>query len=141
MTAMFYNTIISWAVYYLFSSFHGIVGDLPWKDCTNSWNTPCCVAADVKEYPNNRANLSSIVAKNCSQWFYSTEEYFSLHLQELTDKTGFENLGKIKWELALSLLGVFVFVYFALWKGIKSAGKVCDQFKILHLLYSIIDSS
>ena len=37
---------------------------------------------------------------------------------------GFENLGKVKWELAFSLLGVFVIVYFALWKGIKSSGKV-----------------
>lgn len=78
MTGMFYNTIISWAVYYLFSSFHGIFGDLPWKDCSHPWNTKCCVAADAKEYPTNRANLSSIISKNCTQWFYSTEEYFLL---------------------------------------------------------------
>jgi hypothetical protein len=49
---------------------------------------------------------------------------FSRRLQEVDKADGFENLGKIKWELALSLLVVFVFVYFALWKGIKSSGKV-----------------
>ena len=36
----------------------------------------------------------------------------------------FNNIGMVKWELALSLFVVFVFVYFALWKGIKSSGKV-----------------
>jgi hypothetical protein len=48
----------------------------------------------------------------------------SRHLQEVDKADGFNNLGKIKWELALSLLVVFIFVYFALWKGIKSSGKV-----------------
>ena len=37
--------------------------------------------------------------------------------------TGLDELGSIKWEMLLSLLIVFVTVYFALWKGIKSAGK------------------
>jgi len=58
--------------------------------------------------------------------FVFLKEFFfsSRRLQEVDKAHGFDNLGKIKWELALSLLVVFIFVYFALWKGIKSSGKV-----------------
>ncbi len=50
--------------------------------------------------------------------------FSSRRLQEVDKADGFNNLGQVKWELALSLLIVFVIVYFALWKGIKSSGKV-----------------
>lgn len=36
---MYYNTIIGWAVYYLFASFNS---ELPWTKCGNSWNTEFC---------------------------------------------------------------------------------------------------
>jgi hypothetical protein len=96
MMAMFYNTIISWAVYYLFMSFNGLRSELPWKGCGHPWNTPCCVAADVNEYQNKSQvnNLingvlnatttrstsllttTTTVPRNCSRFVYSTEEYF-----------------------------------------------------------------
>ncbi len=86
MMAMFYNTIISWAVYYLVMSFNGFVSELPWKGCHHSWNTPCCVAADVKEYEymsqltNLTKGISNVTAatptENCTRLVYSTEEYF-----------------------------------------------------------------
>ncbi len=72
---MFYNTIISWAVYYFVMSFNGITSELPWKNCNHKWNTECCLAADVKVYPSNLTN-STILPINCSEWIYSTEEYF-----------------------------------------------------------------
>lgn len=37
---------------------------------------------------------------------------------------GISRLGNVNWSIALALLGVFLLVYFALWKGIKSSGKV-----------------
>lgn len=82
MTAMFYNTIISWAVFYFAMSFQGFRGGLPWRTCGNNWNTPCCVPADVKvyEYSSQSANLT-YPSKNlnitpCARLAYSTEEYF-----------------------------------------------------------------
>ena len=38
--AMFYNTVIAWAVYYLILSFNF---ELPWKRCDKEWNTQCCL--------------------------------------------------------------------------------------------------
>ena len=37
---------------------------------------------------------------------------------------GIHELGAIRWELAICLLLAWVIVYFALWNGIKSFGKV-----------------
>ena len=53
-----------------------------------------------------------------------TQEFYSRHLTELHRSTGLESLGGVKWELVGCLLLVFLSVYFALWKGIKSAGRV-----------------
>ncbi|CAF0983218.1 unnamed protein product [Adineta steineri] len=145
MMAMFYNTIISWAVYYLVMSFNGFRSELPWKGCHHAWNTECCVAADVKEYQYTKQLANStkkilnatatratsifttatttVKPRNCTRLVYSTEEYFYRRVQEVDKADSFNNLGKIKWELALCLFVVFIFVYFALWKGIKSSGK------------------
>ena len=38
--------------------------------------------------------------------------------------TGIDDIGTIKWQLLLCLLGVMFLIYFALWRGIKSSGKV-----------------
>lgn len=35
----YYNVIISWALFYLFSSFSS---ELPWVHCNNTWNSPNC---------------------------------------------------------------------------------------------------
>lgn len=45
-------------------------------------------------------------------------------LLELHKSEGFGDLGNIKWSLVLCLLAVFLLVYFSLWKGVRSTGKV-----------------
>ena len=72
---MFYNTVISWAVYYLVKSFVGVTGELPWKGCLNNWNTNCCRAADVSKYTPEYEKATPLPA-NCTEWVHSTEEYF-----------------------------------------------------------------
>jgi hypothetical protein len=65
-------------------------------------------------------------------------ELCSRRLQEVDKADGFDDLGKVKWELALSLLVVFVFVYFALWKGIKSSGKVSIIIELFLIIFIFI---
>ncbi|XP_046390235.1 sodium-dependent dopamine transporter [Ischnura elegans] len=51
-------------------------------------------------------------------------EYFYRYILEMNRSTGIDDLGKIKWDLALCLLAVYVICYFSLWKGISTSGKV-----------------
>jgi hypothetical protein len=37
---------------------------------------------------------------------------------------GLDRVGPVKWSLALCVLAVFLLVYFSLWKGVRSTGKV-----------------
>ena len=46
------------------------------------------------------------------------------HILELQKSEGIHDLGKIKPEMALCLLAVYVICYFSLWKGISTSGKV-----------------
>lgn len=41
---------------------------------------------------------------------------------------GLDDMGSIKWSLALCVLAVFVLVYFSLWKGVRSTGKVSKEY-------------
>lgn len=63
---------------------------------------------------------------NKSEVNYSSpaEEYFQREVLEVHKSDGIADLGSIKPSLALCTLAVFVLVYFALWKGVKSTGKV-----------------
>jgi len=119
---MFYNTVIGWAVYYFFQSImsaaqytYGNVDSLPWTTCDNTWNSnsSCVVLSDVQGR-NKTINPFSSPA----------EEYFRRGVLELQNSQGLTRLGDIKPSLAVSTLAVFVLVYFALWKGVKSTGKV-----------------
>ena len=46
----------------------------------------------------------------------------------LSISTGIEDIGGLKWDLALCLLAVWVICFFCIWKGVKSTEKyVCDD--------------
>ena len=46
---------------------------------------------------------------------------------ELHKSRGVEDLGEIKWQLALCLLAVYFICYFSLWKGISTSGKASSD--------------
>ena len=116
---MFYNTVIGWAVYYFITSITsaaqftaGSVESLPWTSCGNEWNSnSSCVP--LESVSGSKVNISS-----------PAEEYFMRGVLETHKSHGISHLGQIKPSLAISTLAVFVLVYFALWKGVKSTGKV-----------------
>ncbi|XKL68555.1 hypothetical protein PGB90_004046 [Kerria lacca] len=104
---MYYNTIIGWAVYYLFASMRS---ELPWTSCENSWNTPYCALVTS----NFTGEKNTTPAK----------EFFERSVLEKYKSDGLDHLGPIKWSLALCVLTVFLLVYFSLWKGVRSTGKM-----------------
>lgn len=54
----------------------------------------------------------------------------SLKRRMLGMSAGIEEMGGVRWELALCLLGSWVFCYFSIWKGVRSSGKVTGSILI-----------
>lgn len=52
-TGLYYNTIISWAVFFFVESF---TYDLPWTSCNNLWNSPDCKTIEQRQ--ETRTNLT-----------------------------------------------------------------------------------
>lgn len=107
----FYNVIIAWALHYLFSSF---TLELPWTHCNNTWNTANCSDA--------RAGASD--GLNASFRATPAAEYFERAVLHLHQSRGIEDLGPPRWQLTACLVLVIVLLYFSLWKGVKTSGKV-----------------
>ncbi|CAI5687372.1 solute carrier family 6 member 22, tandem duplicate 2 isoform X2 [Oreochromis niloticus] len=109
-TGMYYIIILAWAFLYLFSSFRA---ELPWASCHNSWNTNGCF-----EHSHNQTFPVDPNGKSVS----SVVEFWERRILGLSD--GIDNIGNIRWDLALCLLLAWVLCYFCIWNGVKTTGKV-----------------
>ncbi|KAJ8391430.1 hypothetical protein AAFF_G00089040 [Aldrovandia affinis] len=109
--SFYYNTIMAWALYYLLYSFYP---PLPWTSCHNSWNTPSCTLYMSTDHNVSWANTSTSPA----------EEFYMRQVLQVHLSPGLHQLGAVSWQLALCLLFIFIVVYFSIWKGVKSSGKV-----------------
>ncbi|XP_010790910.1 sodium- and chloride-dependent GABA transporter ine [Notothenia coriiceps] len=99
----YYNLVITWALYYLFSSFQS---PLPWQNCNNTWNTQNCTSHFT----------------NSSYSSTASQEFFKYKMLQQTG--GVDEAGLIRWELFLILLLAWIIIYFCIFKGVKSTGKV-----------------
>uniref|UniRef100_A0A8B9KZ65 Transporter n=1 Tax=Astyanax mexicanus TaxID=7994 RepID=A0A8B9KZ65_ASTMX len=104
----YYNVIIAWALFYLFSSFSG---ELPWVNCNNTWNSANC------------SDLNATLL-NDSHKVTPALEYFERGVLHMQDSRGIDDLGLPRWQLTSCLAVVIVVLYFSLWKGVKTSGKV-----------------
>ncbi|XP_036362843.1 sodium-dependent noradrenaline transporter [Octopus sinensis] len=117
IVAFYYNIVIGWSFFYLFNSF---TASLPWMTCNNEWNTKDCWQLD---WFNDTAPPEN-VTYNPNTSVSSTTEFFERETLSLHHSSGIDDLGYIKWQLALCTLSTFIILYFSLWKGVKSSGKV-----------------
>uniref|UniRef100_A0A0A9Y9G3 Transporter n=1 Tax=Lygus hesperus TaxID=30085 RepID=A0A0A9Y9G3_LYGHE len=101
---IYYIVILAWATHYLYNSF---TWHLPWSNCQNEWNTPKCF---VKRSQSNDSGVDAVI------------EYWENNVLGLS--SGIENPGKVQWELAFCLFVTWIVIYFCIWQGIKSSGKV-----------------
>ncbi|TEA40376.1 hypothetical protein DBR06_SOUSAS23610004, partial [Sousa chinensis] len=108
---VYYIIILSWALFYLFSSF---TSELPWTACTHSWNTEHCM-----DFPNRSAAGAAAPPVNFTS---PVMEFWERRVLGIS--SGIHDLGALRWELALCLLLAWVVCYFCIWKGVKSTGKV-----------------
>ncbi|XP_004923491.1 sodium- and chloride-dependent GABA transporter 1 [Bombyx mandarina] len=123
---VYYIVILAWAIFYFFMSMRS---DVPWRNCDNYWNTPSCVN------PYDRKNLTCWSSKDMSTYCILNGKNFTKAMlsdpvkefwerRALQISSGIEHIGNIRWELAGTLLLVWVLCYFCIWKGVRWTGKV-----------------
>ncbi|XP_076860097.1 solute carrier family 6 member 6a isoform X2 [Brachyhypopomus gauderio] len=110
---IYYIVILAWGLYYLLQCFQR---ELPWARCRHGWNTPHCVEDTA------RKNRTLWLSANATNFTSPVTEFWEHNVLSLS--SGIDEVGELKWELALCLLAVWVICFFCIWKGVKSTGKV-----------------
>ncbi|CDQ81443.1 unnamed protein product [Oncorhynchus mykiss] len=111
LVGIYYNVIIAYSLYYMFASFQS---PLPWSDCFYWSNSNCSLT------PRGTLCNNTLAAN----WIQSpSEQYWDL--VALQRSSGLDETGPVVWHLALCLLLGWLLIAAALYKGIKSSGKVC----------------
>uniref|UniRef100_A0A3B4ANK0 Uncharacterized protein n=1 Tax=Periophthalmus magnuspinnatus TaxID=409849 RepID=A0A3B4ANK0_9GOBI len=105
---MTYIIILAWALLYLIFSFSS---QLPWASCQNYWNTGT--------FSSSNFALNLIMHINLSFLFCDL-----LRRRVLSISGGIEQIGRIRVEILLCLIAMWIICYFCIWKGVKSTGKV-----------------
>ncbi|XP_014662881.1 PREDICTED: sodium- and chloride-dependent transporter XTRP3A-like [Priapulus caudatus] len=97
---VYYNVIITWCLYYLFSSFQK---RLPWAEC-----------------PVDSSNNNTVV----HECHISSATSYYWYRDALNISPSIEEFGGIQWKMAGCLCLAWIIVFFCIMKGIKSSGRV-----------------
>ncbi|XP_017126142.1 sodium- and chloride-dependent GABA transporter 1 [Drosophila elegans] len=126
---VYYIVILAWAVFYFFMSMRA---DVPWRTCNNWWNTVNCVSQYERQnlhcwdkmLNGTAKKVCSVAAVNItsSELTDPVKEFWERRALQISH--GIEEIGNIRWELAGTLLLVWILCYFCIWKGVKWTGKV-----------------
>uniref|UniRef100_A0A8C3Y9F1 Transporter n=1 Tax=Catharus ustulatus TaxID=91951 RepID=A0A8C3Y9F1_CATUS len=106
----YYIMILVWGLFYLV---HSLTNTLPWATCGHSWNTEQCTELFNPDLCNNvstNATRSPVI------------EFWENKVLRLSG--GLSEPGEMNWQMILCLVTTWVVVYFCIWKGVKSTGKI-----------------
>ncbi|XP_030049934.1 sodium- and chloride-dependent creatine transporter 1 [Microcaecilia unicolor] len=120
----YYIMILAWGVYYLVKSFNAT---LPWSTCGNPWNSPNCMEIFRPEDCANgsigaNSTFGNLTCDELSEKHSPVIEFWDHKVLRIS--SGLDDVGTINWEVLLCLLACWVLVYFCVWKGVKSTGKI-----------------
>ncbi|XP_067303024.1 sodium- and chloride-dependent creatine transporter 1 isoform X2 [Pseudorasbora parva] len=124
----YYIMVLVWGLYFLAHSF---TSPLPWATCGHEWNTVNCTTnfsrvcfnQSLSPFPLNVSSLNH--SASCLEHTglrSSVMEFWERKVLRLSG--GLDEMGDISGYLVLCLFATWVIVYFCIWKGVKSAGKV-----------------
>ncbi|XP_046391342.1 sodium-dependent proline transporter-like isoform X2 [Ischnura elegans] len=119
IVCIYYNVIMSYTVFYMVASF---ASEVPWSKCDPAWADmeTCYVRGSTPAH--NTSSGNNTMATNSTYKETASLQYWERHVLHLS--SGIEDLGTVKWDLALCLLFSWVVVVLCLVKGIKTSGKV-----------------
>ncbi|XP_069769183.1 creatine transporter, partial [Narcine bancroftii] len=107
----YYILVLAWSCFYLAHSFSS---PLPWASCNNTWNTAACYEGG--------ANASAEVCPPTAPAQSSIIQFWERRVLRLS--SGIGDVGDIGWELCICLIATWMLVYFCIWKGVKTSGKI-----------------
>ncbi|VDP55898.1 unnamed protein product [Heligmosomoides polygyrus] len=120
MCIAYFCVIVSWAIFYMIASFNSV---FPWETCDNYWNDRTCITG--KETAVALSRLTRNLTSSGLSTQTSVEQFWENRVLQQT--SSIEEFGGIQWELLGIMFFTWVIVYFALWKGITKARKVCAK--------------
>ncbi|KAM4011802.1 LOW QUALITY PROTEIN: sodium- and chloride-dependent creatine transporter 1-like [Anomaloglossus baeobatrachus] len=123
----YYIMILVWGLYYLVHSF---TNTLPWATCGHPWNTKECTEVFLvdqcsNETTTNDTNFSVLYNISCDALLNKRSpviEFWENKVLQIS--SGLDKPGQMNWQMILCLLATWIIVYFCIWKGVKSTGKV-----------------
>uniref|UniRef100_W5NBF9 Transporter n=1 Tax=Lepisosteus oculatus TaxID=7918 RepID=W5NBF9_LEPOC len=119
----YYIMVLAWGFYYFVQSF---TATLPWSSCDNPWNTETCIEIfRHDECHNGTIGNSSFGNMTCEELASGRSpiiEFWENKVLNISE--GLDYPGAMNWEVMLCLLATWVIVYFCVWKGVKSTGKI-----------------
>uniref|UniRef100_T1J0B1 limulus clotting factor C n=1 Tax=Strigamia maritima TaxID=126957 RepID=T1J0B1_STRMM len=123
---IYYNVLLAYTIFYMAASF---APQLPWKDCFEWWgpdNNTCFVRKNDTLPPCSNLQVNITPGVSCDNYTRQTasEQYWNRYVLHIHEANGIDDVGDLRWDLTLCLLLVWIVVYFCLFKGIKSSGKV-----------------
>ncbi|XP_066437973.1 sodium- and chloride-dependent neutral and basic amino acid transporter B(0+)-like [Eleutherodactylus coqui] len=130
LVSIYYNVIIAYSLFYLFSSFRSY---LPWADCYDWWADSNCQSSIsglcnvTLENTTVTMNVSWANENNLTCVFGNDTELPSKQYWDkvaLRRSSGIDETGQVVWHLALCLLLAWIISVAALVKGVQSSGKV-----------------
>uniref|UniRef100_A0A2C9KCX7 Transporter n=1 Tax=Biomphalaria glabrata TaxID=6526 RepID=A0A2C9KCX7_BIOGL len=75
LVSWYYNTIVAWAVYYLFSSF---TNSPPWLTCNNTWNTDNCTTFYERVLKDCTPEVRNVTMLNVSRPGIETKAFVKM---------------------------------------------------------------
>ncbi|XP_072769451.1 sodium- and chloride-dependent creatine transporter 1-like isoform X3 [Nerophis lumbriciformis] len=114
----YYIMILVWGLYFLCHSF---TNPLPWATCGHPWNTPKC----TEDFHRTCQNSSQDMNHSCIETDGMRSpvlEFWERKVLRLS--SGIHQPGSINFEVVPCLIATWIIVYFCIWKGVKSTGKV-----------------
>ncbi|XP_018414499.1 PREDICTED: sodium- and chloride-dependent neutral and basic amino acid transporter B(0+)-like isoform X2 [Nanorana parkeri] len=134
LVTIYYNVIIAYSLYYLFASFRSV---LPWSECFEWSDSKCSKVpkgfCNIILQPGLTESVNlTWVNENNYTCLANTTVFIDTELpsKQYWDKvalrrsSGLDETGNVVWYLALCLLLAWIIIGAALFKGIKSSGKV-----------------